>query len=424
VKNKILLISLAAVLAISLSIVGCTGAPPAGVEGTLQIGGLFGLTGPWAEDCGAVLAGFQDYADWVNAHHKVSPWGASIPVGVNFTVVSMNDGCVDSGLALTNYEIMKENGLLVQRISGSAIAQALMSTLISDEVGATSQASGSYLLKPTLATIFMNYPIYTDQLAAIADWFMAKWLAGGNTTAARVCYLNNDSFGRSVPIPAMTAYLQSKKFVVVLPNQEVSSTPTESPTAAWNFIKDNDIDLVLGAHTCIGSVPLMQWATDEGIGLNLAYNVTFGFCSPSHLCVFLRDVEDPETDGNGLVVAGSYPCWDSGEDGVDFCLDLQELYGTNITHIMYLHGVVEAMIQVEAMRLALANTGKSPADLTTADVLNNGFRKISGLDTGGIIPTTLTYGTTDIEGAETVVLNQNQAGENVELGTWPLRHVY
>jgi hypothetical protein len=135
-------------------------------------------------------------------------------------------------------------------------------------------------------------------------------------------------------------------------------------------------------------------------------------------------VEDPETDGNGLVIGGSYPCWDSGEDGVEFALDLQELYGEEVTHIMYLHGVVEAMIQVEAMRLALANTDKEPEDLTTADVLNQGFRKIAALDTGGIIPTTLTYGATDIEGAETVVLNQNQDGENVELGTWPLRHVY
>jgi hypothetical protein len=423
VKNKILMILLAAVLAISLSVVGCgEEEPPPGVEGTLQIGGLFGLTGPWAEDCQAVLAAYQDYAEWVNANHKVSPWGASIPVGVNFTVEFMDDGCVNSALALTNYETMKEDGLLVQRISGSAIATAMLDVLASDEVGATSQASGSYLLTPP-RTIFMNYPIYTDQLAAILDWFVAEWKAAGNTTSVRVCYMNNDSFGKSVPTTAMNNYITTtKKCVLVLPNQEVPSVPTVSPTAVWQFIKDNNIDLVLGAHTCIGSVPLMGWAYDEDIGLNLAYNVTFGFCSPSHLVVYLQDAVEPE--GEGLVVAGSYPAWDSGEDGMEFCLDLQELYGEPVDHIMYAHGVVEAMIQVEAMRLALANTDKTPATLTSADVLNNGFRKISGLDTGGIIPSTITYGATDIEGAETVVIHQVQDWEQVELGTWPLRHVY
>jgi ABC-type branched-subunit amino acid transport system substrate-binding protein len=270
----------------------------------------------------------------------------------------------------------------------------------------------------------MNYPIYTDQLAAIADWFMARWKAGGNTTVAKVCYLNNDSFGRSVPTTAMTNYLQSKGFQVVLPNQEVSSTPTTDPTAVWEFIIDNDIDLVLGAHTCIGSVPLMKWATQHQIGYNLAHNVTFGFCSPSHLCVYLRDQENPAVNGNGLVVAGSYPCFGSDVDGVQFAEQLQALAGHNVTHIMYLHGVVEAMIQVEAFRLALLNTGKQPSQLTSADVLHNGFQKIAGLDTGGIIPTTITYGTSDIEGADAVIVHQNQNGAMVTLGTWPLRHVY
>jgi hypothetical protein len=91
---------------------------------------------------------------------------------------------------------------------------------------------------------------------------------------------------------------------------------------------------------------------------------------------------------------------------------------------MYLHGVVEAMIQVEAFRLALLNTGKQPSQLTSADVLHNGFQKIAGLDTGGIIPTTITYGTSDIEGADAVIVHQNQNGAMVTLGTWPLRHVY
>jgi hypothetical protein len=91
---------------------------------------------------------------------------------------------------------------------------------------------------------------------------------------------------------------------------------------------------------------------------------------------------------------------------------------------MYQHGVVEAMIQVEAIRLALINTGKQPDELTSADILNDGFLKISGLDTGGIIPTDISYGIGDVEGAESVRLDRNEGGVDVHLGDWPLRHVY
>jgi hypothetical protein len=92
---------------------------------------------------------------------------------------------------------------------------------------------------------------------------------------------------------------------------------------------------------------------------------------------------------------------------------------------MYMHGLAEAMIQVEAMRLAMINTGKTADQLTSADVLTQGFQKITGLDTGGIVPTTITYTATDIEGAGTVRLDQAQGGADVVLGlSYPLHHLY
>ena len=424
-KKRILFIALAVVLALSIGLIGCNGGQQEEeeeeeeeLEGTLYIGGNFGLTGPWAEDCAAVLAAFEDYADYVNDTHQTAPWGETFPEGVTLEVKFADDGCVNGALALENYETLKDQGLLVQRISGTPIAMAMLDTLAEDEVGATSQASGPYLLTPP-RTIFMNYPIYTDQAAAIADWFMDEWT---EDTAPKVAYFTNDAFGMTLPIPEMDAYLESIGFEVVKPVQVVPMVPTEEPTAQFQFLLNNNIDLALGAHTCIGSVPLMGWATDLGIGRGLTNDVTFGFCSPSHLVVYLQDAEPG--DGNGLVIAGSYPAWGSGLDGMDFCLDLQATYGEAIDHIMYAHGVVEAMIQVEALRLALENTGKQPADLTTADVLNEGFYEITNLDTGDIIPGTIAYGVSDVEGAGEVVLHQNQDGENVELGTWPLRHLY
>jgi hypothetical protein len=93
---------------------------------------------------------------------------------------------------------------------------------------------------------------------------------------------------------------------------------------------------------------------------------------------------------------------------------------------MYMHGLAEAMIQVEAMRLAMINTGKTADQLTSADVLTQGFRMITGLDTGGIVPTTITYDSAgDVEGAGTVRLDQAVNGADVVLGlSYPLRHLY
>ena len=89
---------------------------------------------------------------------------------------------------------------------------------------------------------------------------------------------------------------------------------------------------------------------------------------------------------------------------------------------MYLHGVVEAMIQVEALRLAMK---KVPADkLTPRDVLEQGFYKIKKLATGDMSSTPLTYGEGDIEGVDKVRIDQVQDGKVVKVGLYPLRHIY
>ena len=40
----------------------------------IYIGGAFALTGPFAEDSADLLAGFQDYAKYVNEYRILAPW--------------------------------------------------------------------------------------------------------------------------------------------------------------------------------------------------------------------------------------------------------------------------------------------------------------------------------------------------------------
>jgi hypothetical protein len=432
VKRKVLFIALAVVLALSVGLIGCTGGEeeeeeePAGIA---YIGGTFPLTGPYPEDGAAVLEAFQNYAQWVNANHKISPWGPAFPEDVVLNVTFLDDGA-SAGTAPTNYATMMAAGYKQFRVSGSAIAQSMKNTLVVDEVAATTMASGPYLVSPTVGTIFSNYPIYTDQCAGIADWFMDNWT--GNTSP-RVAYLTNDSFGLTIrDEPAMSTYLTGIGYTVVMGCPPVPTVPANPAATATmlSWCQNNSIDLTLGAMLVVGAVRTMTQADTMGIGVGKAYEMQIGLCSPAHLTIYLRDTGAPGTIiGDGLVIAGSYPPWTDTGDGVTFCKTLMNAYKSggfvNTEHIMYQHGVVEAMIQTEAIRLALAATGKlDPADLTTAEVLNSGFKHISSLDTGGIIPTTITYGAGDVEGAETVRLDQGVSGADVHLGNYPLRHVY
>ncbi len=85
-------------------------------------------------------------------------------------------------------------------------------------------------------------------------------------------------------------------------------------------------------------------------------------------------------------------------------------------------GMLEAMVQVEAIRLAMQ---KTPLEkLKPTDVLNNGFYQIKNLYTGNISTTPLTYGPGDIEGVNAVRVDQVQKGKVVKLGIWPIRNIY
>jgi hypothetical protein len=429
-KSKILFISLAVVLALSVGLIGCEGEGEVGPAGVVYIGGTFPLTGPYPEDGAAVLEAFQHYSAWVNNNSKVSPWGPSFPADVVLNVTFLDDGA-NPATAATNYATMMAAGYKQFRVSGSGIATSMRDTLITDEVAATTMASGPYLVTPSVGTIFSNYPIYTDQMAAVADWFKAQWVAGGNTSPARVAYLTNDSFGQTLKTTAMDNYLTGIGYTVVTGCPAVPTVPANPAATATmlSWCQNNTIDLTLGAMLVVGASMTMTQADSMGIGVGLAYEMQIGLCSPAHLTIYLRDTGAPGTIiGDGLVIAGSYPPWTDTGNGVTFCKTLMDTYGGGFDsskHIMYQHGVVEAMIQTEAIRLALAATGKDdPADLTTAEVLNSGFKQISGLDTGGIIPTTITYGANDVEGAETVRLDQGQSGYDVYVGAYPLRHVY
>jgi len=395
--------------------------PPPPVEKILYIGGTMALTGAYAEDVAAVLAGYEDYTKYVNETKNLAPWRTeTFPADITLEVLWRDDELkVDKVLSI--YEELKAKGMLVYRVSGTPHAMALMELLNEDRIGAVTMATGPYLLSPP-RTIFTQYPIYTDECAAFAEWFLEGWT---EDRAPRFAYLTNDTFGRTILIDEMDDYLTELGYEVV-GTQIVPMVPTAPPTTQLMWLKENNVDLTFGCMINPGSQPTIKEAVNLGMGPHLDYKITFGFALPSHLQVFVPAMGEL---GNGVVLAGGYPSsWPtiSEEDvpGITFCHELLDTYRPDeqVTHIMYPHGVVEAMIQVEALRLAMLEV---PFDeLKPVDVLEYGFYKIKNLDTGGITSTPLTYGPGDIEGIDSIRLQQVQDAQIVELGIYPARGIY
>jgi ABC-type branched-subunit amino acid transport system substrate-binding protein len=391
-------------------------------ETTLYIGGTFALTGAYAEDTAAVLAGFQDYAKYVNETKLMAPWRTDkFPANVKLEVAWRDDE-LKPEKALTIYDELKAKGMLVYRVSASQTALPLMDLLNADRIGATSMAAGPYLLSPP-KTIFTNYPLYTDEMGAIANWYMDQWKKAGKTAKPRVAYITADSAsGRSIDIPEMQAYLEKAGYEFA-GKQFVPQVPTTPPTTQLSWLKDNKVDLALGWMINPGSQPTIKEAVRLGMGPNQPYKITFGFAAPSHLAVFAPAMG---ALGDGVIVAGSYPPMDADHaslPGITFYNQLQSKYHADkpITHVMYQAGMVEAMIQSEALRLAMLKV--APDKLKPVDVLEYGFYQIKNLSTGDLTPS-LSFGPSQVEGAKEMRIDQDQNGKVVLLGNYPILGIY
>jgi hypothetical protein len=293
-----------------------------------------------------------------------------------------------------------------------------MDKMVEDGVGGTTMAVGPYLLAPP-KTFFLQYPIYTDACAAIADWFLQNWKG---TAKPKVAYLTADNaMGKSVMIPEMDAWLTNAGFELV-GSQLVPLVPTAPPTTQLLWLKDNKVDLALGVMINPGAQPTWKEMVRLDMGPDKAYKIAFGTASPGHTAVFAAAMGEL---GDGYICAGSYPALDDlAVPGIKFCADLQSKYRPEkkTTHIMYAHGIVEAMTQVEALRLALQEV---PVDqLKPNDVLESGFYNIKNLNTGDITSTPLTFGPGAVYGINKVLVQQVQNGKPVALGTWPVHNIY
>ncbi len=412
VKSMVTALIVAVPLAVFLFVPGAIAAPK-----TVYVGGSMALTGAYAENVAAVLAAFEDYAKYVNETKRMAPWRSEkFPADLTLEVLWRDDE-LKPAKALSIYEELKGKGILVFAVSGSPQALALKERLNADRMGAVSFTAGAFLLKPP-QTIFTHYPLYTDSLASIADWFKENWK---EKRKPKVAYLTADNaMGKSMEIPEMENYLKKTgyEFAGV---QYVPLVPSTAPTTQLMWLKQNNVDLALGIMVNPGAQPTIKEAVRLGMGPHLSYKIAFGFGGACPSAVFERDMG---TLGDGVLIAGSQPTWGRDLPGVKFATELQKKYHPQkwVSDGSYFSGMAEVMTQVEALRLAMI--GVPFEKLTPAAVLERGFYQIKNLDTGGMTSTPLTYGPGKIEGVDAVGVDQMQKGKAVRIGNWPLRNLY
>ena len=237
-------------------------ASPSVYAKTLYVGGTMALTGAYAEDTAAVLAGYQDYVKYVNETKMLAPWRKEkFPADITLELLWRDDE-LKPPKALTIYEELKAKGILVFRCSGTPQALALKDRLYADGFGAPSMATGPYLLKPP-QSVFTYYPVYTDDAAAFVDWFLGQWK---EKRKPRFAYLTADSgFGRSVVVPELTEYIK-KVGCEFAGSQFVPMVPTSPPTTQLMWLKKNKVDLAFGCMINPGSQPTVKEMVRLGMG--------------------------------------------------------------------------------------------------------------------------------------------------------------
>ena len=218
----------------------------------------------------------------------------------------------------------------------------------------------------------------------------------------------------------METYLKNAGFEFV-GTQYVPLVPTSPPTTQLMWLKQNKVDLALGIMINPGAQPTVKEMARLGMGPDQPYKMVFACGTPAHIVPFVDAMGEL---GDGYVVAGDFPSWDDSAPGVKWMVELQKKNHPDkfIRHTQYMSGMIEALTQLEALKLALE---KTPLEkLKPMDVLNNGFYKIKNLDTGGITSSPLTYGPGKIEGVDSMRIDQVVKGKIVNKGVFPCRHVY
>jgi len=201
----------------------------------VKVGRLTDLTGPYASICPPILAGFTDYAEFLN---KKKGGIDGVPIEVLWTDVQQ-----DAAKSVTAYKRFKGAGCLV--VSGASSGQtfAIKKLLEEDRIPMVTQAMNLSLYMPATDTLWANNVANPGETVAPVIWFDTQaWDRAKMGRAWKIGFLIMDTAYTKGGLPGMYNYCDVNGIEMV--GTEITPPPTLDYSTNIKRLVDAGADVI------------------------------------------------------------------------------------------------------------------------------------------------------------------------------------
>lgn len=393
--SKALLFAVVAAAAAALT------GPALAQEKKVVIGVQCDRTGP-TQIVGTVLCpAMQDYFNYINSKGGIEGYKIEAPE-------------IDQGYkvppAVEAYENLKRQGAVIMSVYGTPQAHALNDRIENDHLPTTTPGFGIGAAADGKRYPYM-FPIaasYFSQGAAAVDF--AKRQLGGDLKGKKIAYTYFDNPAGKEPLPVIeslqkTEGFELRTFAVPPPGVEMGAQVLD---IAQRYRPDFVIAHLFGRSPSVAIKELKR----SGYPLSKVLGLVWA------------SAEDDIKAAGGWAIAEGYNTMQFAGAGDDYPVrqEIKEMYKKQGKQppkementVIYNRGLLQAAVQVEAIRNALKlNGGKQP----TGEDVKKGFEQIKGFTLGGLVPP-LEITPEDHEGGGWVKVFTVKGGKFVPNGDW------
>ena len=384
----------------ALAALGLAG-PAAAQEKKVVIGVQCDRTGP-TQIVGTVLCpAMQDYYNYINSNGGIEGYKIEAPEIDNSYKVPQ---------AVEAYQRQKQDGAVIMSLYGTPQTHALNERLENDHMPTTSPGFGIAASADGKRYPYL-FPIaatYFSQGAAAVDF--AKRQLGGDLKGKKIAYVYYDNPAGKEPLPVIEELKDKEGFD--LRTFAVPPPGVEMGAQILDITQRYRPDFVI-AHL-FGRSPSVAIKELKRAGYPLSKVVGLVWAS----------AEDDIKAAGGWPVAEGYHTMQFAGAGDDYPIrqEIKAMYKKQGKEppkemdntVIYNRGLLQAAVQVEAIRNALKlNGGKTP----TGEDVKKGFEQIKGFTLGGLVPP-LEITPEDHEGGGWVRIFTVKGGKFVPDGDW------
>lgn len=333
-------------------------------SGTITVGQVADLSGPFAQVVEPMIAGQRSYWAWLNANGGIG--GLEV-------VMETRDTAYEIEQHIAAYEELHDRVVAISHTTGSSQTLAIADALEADRMMAvpSSRYSGwtDKAIAPTVLHVGTSYCL---EAMSLLDWMLAEEVAEGNDSPSLAVASIPGEFGRD----AMAGALKwaEANAIEVAYNGTAMISPEEDPGPVSDAIVASDADLVYVATTPDTFSKIYRGALAED------FEARWSGAGPTYDPAFLtsRFAESIERDWYG---SSSMQLWGESSPGMALTMELAATSEADMPANDYFGaGVVEAILVHTALVKAY-ETG----DMTRAGVLA-AIRSLDGVKFLGMTP--------------------------------------